>query len=213
MATKGFVVAIDGPAGSGKSTLARRLARELHLPYLNTGMMYRALAARALDRSVAPDDAPELERLTRTLSFAIAGNDPPELVIDGAPPTPSLTSPEVESIVSTVARHPGVREVMRTVQRQLGLAGSVMEGRDIGTVVFPDATVKIFLEAEPRVRAVRRERERGGGGDVAQAVGRRDQLDAKTNPLVPARDAHVIDTTVLGPEEVLAESLRLVEGR
>jgi cytidylate kinase len=212
MATNGLVVAIDGAAGSGKSTLARRLARELHLPYVNTGMMYRALAARALDRSIAPDDAQELERLARTLSFAVAGNGPPELVIDGAPPTPPLTSPEVESIVSTVARHPGVREVMRTVQRQLGLAGSVMEGRDIGTVVFPDATVKIFLEAEPRIRAGRRERERGGGGDVAWAVGRRDELDAKTNPLVPAGDAHVIDTTVLGPDGVLAEALRLVQG-
>ena len=214
MTERGVVVAIDGPAGAGKSTLGRRLARELGLPHVNTGLMYRAVAALAIERSVDPDDEEALASIALALSYSLAGLDPPELVIRGGPPASSLHTPEVEAIVSEVARHPAVRAVMREAQRALGLSGSVMEGRDIGTVVFPDATVKIFLVARPDVRVHRRELEREGARDrtngLAAALDRRDILDGRTNPLVPAPDAHRIDTTALGPDEVLAESLRIV---
>jgi CMP/dCMP kinase len=210
---RGTVVAIDGPAGAGKSTLAHELARRVRLPYVNTGMMYRALASRALALGVDPDDEAALASLVGEIRFDL-GPSPlgeEELLIDGNLPAPALSSAEVEAVVSRVARHGAVRGPMRAEQRHLGLGGCVMEGRDIGTVVFPDADLKIFLLAEPVVRAQRRELERGGGGDVSDAVARRDALDGRTNPLVPAPDAHVLDTTALSREEVLAEALRLFE--
>ena len=132
------------------------------------------------------------------------------LLIDDGPPSPELSSPAVEATVSAVARHPGVREVMRGIQHHLGSGGSVMEGRDIGTVVLPEADVKIFLSADPPVRAGRRVRERGGGDETAVAVDRRDALDARTNPFVAAPDAHVLDTTTLDREQVLRAALRIV---
>jgi CMP/dCMP kinase len=205
-----MVVAIDGPAGAGKSTLARRLAVELGMPYVNTGLMYRALAARALDTGTDPADEAALGRLAREMRFALGEGEPPELLIDGRPPDPSLASPEVEAIVSEVARHPEVRTALRDAQRTLGGTRSIMEGRDIGTVVLPHANVKIFLSASPDIRAGRRVRERGGGDDTARGVSRRDSLDARTNPFEPASDAVVIDTTHLDRDEVFARSLAAI---
>jgi cytidylate kinase len=208
---RGFVVAIDGPAGAGKSTLARDLARTFDLPYVNTGSMYRAVAREALQRGLDQSDGATLASAAGELRFSLDDRRPPSLLIDGQPPGPELLSGEVEAIVSSVSRHPEVREVLRAAQRELGADGSVMEGRDIGTVVFPDADVKVFLLAEGDERATRRQLERGTiDPALADALERRDQLDSMTTPLVPASDAHVIDTTGKRPADVLEEARRLV---
>ena len=209
------VIAIDGAAGSGKSTLARALAVELGLPYVNTGLMYRALALRAHRGGVAPDDGGRLERMAREMRFELDRSlRPPELTIDGEPPEEDLTSPEVESSVSAVARHPEVREVLRAEQRRLAAGGAVMEGRDIGTVVAPDAPLKVFLEAHAEERADRRALEREDDPSrIAEALGTRDELDARTNPLEPAPDAVVLDTSGLGPGDVVRRALELVRER
>jgi cytidylate kinase len=208
---RGVVIAIDGPAGAGKSTLAGSLARELDLPYINTGLMYRSVAAAALSGGIDPQDAAALAKLARGLRFSIAGGEQPSLRIEGGPPQKALTSAEVEEVVSMVARHPEVRSVLRAEQRRLGAEGSVMEGRDIGTVVFPDADVKLFLRAEPDERVSRRQSERGSRDPaLAEALEQRDVLDARTNPLVPAHDAYPLDTTGRTRHEVLLEALRLV---
>jgi CMP/dCMP kinase len=204
---RGVVVAIDGPAGSGKSTLAARLADRLGFPYINTGLMYRALALRSIEQGVEPDDVEGLVRLARALRFGVGGGRTPRLLIEGAEPADALVSPQVEDAVSQVSRHPAVREIMRRAQRELGAGGCVMEGRDIGSVVFPDADVKFFLSAPPSVRADRRQRERGAG----EAVAERDALDRRTNPLEPTSDAHVLDTSVLSREEVFEAAVRIVD--
>ena len=212
MKDRGPVVAIDGPAGSGKSTLGRRLAEELGVPYVNTGLMYRALAARALRESLDVEDGPALANLAREIRFDLdLQSSPPSLRVDGRAPGEELVTPEVEGSVSSVSRHPTVRAVMVSEQRRLGARGAVMEGRDIGSVVFPDADVKLFLEAAPTERARRRERERGDA--AAEAAAGRDDLDARVNPFVPAPGAVVIDTTGRPKDDVLAEALEAVRSR
>ena len=209
------VIAIDGAAGSGKSTLARALAVQLDLPYVNTGLMYRAVALKARLTGVSPDDAPALADLAVETRFELDSSvRPPELTIDGEPPADGLSSPEVESSVSAVARHPEVRAVLREVQRRMAAGGGVVEGRDIGTVVAPNANLKLFLQAHADERADRRALERDADpARVAQALGTRDELDARTNPLVPAADAVVLDTTGLEPADVLERALALARER
>jgi len=209
------VVAIDGQAGSGKSTLARRLAAHLGLPYLNTGLMYRALALRALRAGVDPGDGAGLARLAGSIGFDLDLRvSPLGLANGGEAPEDALTSPEVESTVSQVSRHPEVRAVLREEQRRLAQGGAVMEGRDIGTVVAPESPLKIYLEAHPEERVERRAQERAVGPDeVAEALESRDSLDSLTNPAVPAPDAVAIDTTDLSPDEVLERALELARER
>jgi cytidylate kinase len=207
------IVAIDGPAGSGKSTLARRLALELDLPYVNTGLMYRALARLAVDRGVDPDDAPALEGIARSMTFDLDRNvDPVSLVIGGVAPGNELAAPNVESTVSRVARHPEVRRVLRSSQRTLIEGGAVVEGRDIGSVVAPDADVKLYLEAAEGERIERRADERDGAR-VADALVARDRADAATNPLVPADDAVAIDTTNLDRDEVFEAAMAVIRAK
>lgn len=209
------LIAIDGPAGSGKSTLARRLAEAFVLPYLNTGLMYRALALRAIREGVDPHDAEGLAELARTLTFDLDLTvHPPSLVIDGSGPDTDLTSPEVESSVSRVARHPEVRAVLRAEQRRLSENGGVVEGRDIGTIVTPDADAKLYLEAEEGARVLRRAGERSPRDyRIAAELAARDALDARTNPLEPAEDAVAIDTTNMDADEVFAVALAVVRAR
>jgi cytidylate kinase len=206
------VVAIDGAAGSGKSTLARGLARSLGLPYITTGLMYRGLTAAALRSGVDHEDERGLVSLLEAMRFSLSGESPPELVVEGYPEE-ALTSHAVETAVSTVARHPDVRERMRLLQRSLGKDGAVMEGRDIATVVFPDASVKLFLVADQAERTARRARERAAAdpADVAEALRLRDVRDARTNPLEPAPGAIIIDTGAVDVETALAAALRIVD--
>ncbi|MDH4111424.1 MAG: (d)CMP kinase [Actinomycetota bacterium] len=206
------VVAIDGAAGSGKSTLARSLAAALGLPYVNTGLMYRALAAAALREATPPDDDQALVRLARGLRFIVRVEPPGELEVEGYDSS-ELTSVEVESTVSVVASHDVVRAYMRREQRELGNRhGAVMEGRDIASVVFTDAPVKLYLQAPADLRAHRRaiERSSGQGSDVAAALGRRDERDARTTPHEPAPGAVVIDTSELDPQRTLAVAIEAV---
>ncbi|MGH2663744.1 MAG: (d)CMP kinase [Actinomycetota bacterium] len=205
-----LVVAIDGPAGVGKSTLARRLAEALGLAYLNTGAMYRALAREALRTGTDVGDGPALAELARTLRFSINKGTPSSLLIDGRPADDDLATAEVEAVVSLVARHPEVREVLRAEQRRLGSQGAVVEGRDIGTVVFPDADLKVFLEADPVERAARRRAQRDAAPETAEALARRDALDSVTNPFVPAKDALVVDTSGKEADEVFQEVMAAV---
>lgn len=208
------VVAIDGAAGSGKSTLARSLARSLGLPYVNTGLMYRALAAAALRAGIADTDDRALLELARGLRFIVRVDPPGELEVEGYAAN-DLTSIEVESTVSKVASHALVRAHMRREQRELGEQhGAVMEGRDIASVVFSDAPVKLYLQARPDLRAERRAAERVGDVErVATALGERDRRDAVTTPHEPAPGATVIDTSDLGPEATLAAAVAVVRQR
>jgi cytidylate kinase len=225
------VVAIDGPAGSGKSTLAERMARALDLPYVNTGLMYRAVTLRALQEGVDLKDGPALAQVAGGIRFDLSSRfSPPALLIDGEPPSSDLVATDVEVHVSAVSHHPEVRALLRDEQRRLGGDGAVMEGRDIGSVVFPDAAVKIFLVAAPDERAARRVRERRGpapsdgavptssGGptlapDVAEALATRDALDERVNPFVPAPDSVLLDTTGKDPDDVLREALAIAGER
>lgn len=209
------VIAIDGAAGSGKSTLARGLAEALGLPYVNTGIMYRALTLAALDRDVDPDDGPALARLMSKLRFSLSSGTPPELEVEGSSPTTALMSDRVEGEVSHVARHPEVRALMREGQRALGLPGAVVEGRDIGSVVFPDAPLKLFLTAEPDKRGERRAEQRGvtDADGVEEALLRRDTKDAQVNPFEPAADAIVLDTSDRTIDDTLRDAIAIVHDR
>ena len=209
------VIAIDGAAGSGKSTLARGLAETLGLPYVNTGIMYRALTLAALDAGLDPDDGPSLAGLMSRLRFGLSNGDPPEIEVEGSPASPALESERVEAAVSHVARHPQVRALMREGQRALGMPSAVVEGRDIGTVVFPDAPLKFFLIAEPGTRVARRAEQRGATdqADVGVALRRRDARDARVNPFEPAPDAIVLDTSERTVGDTLDVAIEIVRDR
>jgi cytidylate kinase len=207
-----MVVAIDGPAGAGKSTVARALAERLGFRYLDTGAMYRALTWLAMQRGLDLSDAEALAPLAR--EYPVLFGDDDRVWIAGTDVTSSIRSDRVDRMVPVVARHPGVREVMRDRQRELGREGDVViEGRDIGTVVAPDAEVKVYLVADREVRARRRTADRPGIGADALATDlrKRDAKDAER--MQPAPDAIEIDTTSLQVDDVVDRIEALVHER
>lgn len=206
---------IDGPAGSGKSSVARAVAERLGIVNLNTGAAYRAVALLALRDSVDPDDGPGLARLAGVVEL-----DPDGVRISGEPvPDADLRTPEVAAAASKVSAHPEVREVLLPIQRAAAEkaraeGGAVVEGRDIGTVVLPDADLKIFLQAAPEERARRRARQSGRESElerIREAMKTRDRQDTEREaaPLKPAADAVVLDTTSLTLEGVVSRVLEL----
>ena len=202
------VIAIDGPAGSGKSTVARRLAERLGLEYLDTGAMYRSVAFAAMAREIDLADTDAIVEMARTSDIHI---DDTSVIVDGVDATTQIRGPEVTRSVSTVAAISGVREVLRVRQRAwvLERGGGVLEGRDIGTVVFPDAELKVYLSASVAVRAERRAGEVSALDyeTVAADLAARDAADStrQHDPLIRALDAVHVDTTDLSVDEVVDE--------
>ena len=206
-----LIIAIDGPVGSGKSTVARRVAEMLGYTHLDSGAMYRAVGLKALRRSVPLDSPERLSQLAETAHIDLVPRDGRLLVLlDEEDVTEAIRAPEVSHAASVVAVVPGVRHPMVAEQRRAGEQGGVvMEGRDIGSVVFPHAGLKIFLDASPEVRAARRQRELEEKGEpqefakVLEEVHRRDRRDRERemSPLVRAADAVVVDNTAMDAEE------------
>lgn len=220
---KNISIAIDGPAAAGKSTVAKIIAKRLSYVYIDTGAMYRALTYRALRQGVALDDEQALVALLKNTYIELKSSAQGQLVfVNGEDVTNIIRSEEVTNAVSLVAKHPLVREEM--VKRQRALAkngGVVMDGRDIGTHVLPDAEVKIFLKASVEERAKRRHAEniaRGFPSDLEtlkKEIARRDQIDSEREvaPLKKAKDAIEIDTTSLSVEEVVERIMEIVNER
>lgn len=222
-----MIVAIDGPSGSGKSSVAREVARRCGLTYLDTGAMYRSVAYLCLERGVDPSDADAVAAVARDARIEFVGEGGRRVLADGEDVTAQIRTPEVERAVSPVSANPAVRESMVARQRLAGRGGDVVaEGRDIGTVVFPQADVKVFLTASPEARARRRAVQRQGGnlatGDasavseaderaILEDLVRRDAYDStrKASPLRPAEDARLIDSSDLDFEEVVSAVVAL----
>src|SRR6201993_2216803 len=214
-----LIIATDGPAGAGKSTIAARLARKLGYVNLESGAMYRALALKAIERDSSFDDEVALEKLSEVsriqLEPTITGN---RTLLDGKDVSARIRERDVTEGASRISVHPKVREWMVSHQREMGAGGGVvMEGRDIGTQVFPDADLKIFLDADPVVREQRRMTQQRIKGDVAANVAadlrerdRRDRTRA-ASPLVAAKDAVVINSSSLSEDQVLEQVERLVD--
>jgi cytidylate kinase len=212
------LVAIDGPAGSGKSSVARTVAEELGVVDLNTGAAYRAVALVALREGVDLEDGTSLATISRRVSLDGRGAR-----VDGAAiPEEELRTPEVSAAASTVSARPEVRAVLLNVQREAAKRareqrGAVVEGRDIGTVVLPDAELKVYLSAAPEERARRRAHQTGREAEldrVQEAMKKRDRQDSErgTSPLKPAPDAVILDTTSLSLEGVVSRVLELARG-
>lgn len=207
------VIAIDGPAGAGKSTIAKALARRLGLEYLDTGAMYRAVTFAALRAGLDLDDQSAIAHLAQRLELEVGERG---VFADGVDATAAIRTAEVTGAVSKVAANSGVRTEMRARQQAWAAerGGGVIEGRDIGSVVFPDADLKLYLTASPRTRAERRVAEAGGDVDeIERAIAARDHYDSSRadSPLTEANGAVVVDTTGLGIDAVLERIIELLE--
>jgi cytidylate kinase len=214
-----LVIAIDGPAGAGKSTVAQKVAARLGLTYVDSGATYRAAASKVLQSGISPDDEQAVARLIAQTDIRIATEGlQSRVLIDGQDVAEQIRTPEVTLAAARVSRLPEVRTKLEAVQRSCAVGrGVVMEGRDIGTVVFPNAPLKIFLKADPAERARRRLKQDSKKGrsatleQTANEIARRDQLDAerKISPLVAAADAYQIDSTNLLADQVVEQILEL----
>lgn len=219
---KRLLIAIDGPSGAGKSTVARMLAVRLGYCYIESGAMYRALALLALETGTSLDDGAALAKLAANANMRFEWRDSGNrLLLDGRDVTEAIRAPEVTDASSKVSVHADVRREMVRRQRELGREGGVvMEGRDIGTKVFPNADLKIFLDASLEVRSQRRfldqdARRHGTPGAVLRDLAERDRRDREReqSPLLPAEDAVRIDSTPLNAEQVVAKILKMAENR
>jgi CMP/dCMP kinase len=220
---KPLIIAIDGPAGAGKSTVARALAVRLGLAYVDSGATYRAAALKVVDSGISPADVDGVIALVNRSDVSFVARDGAwRVLLDGCDVTGLIRTPQVTEAAAQVSRVPEVRQKLIAVQREAARrSGAVMEGRDIGTVVFPDAQLKIYLVADPGERARRRlQQESDSGRDnslaqTAEEIRLRDRLDAgrKVSPLVPAADAVRIDSTHLSAEEVVQRILDLARER
>ena len=205
--TDTITIAIDGPAASGKGTIARRIAEELGLRHLDTGMLYRGVAVLVRDQGVFPTDGDAVGRIAAELSIDVLERD-------------DLREAGIGNLASIVAAHPEVRTALLDWQRNFAISGAVVDGRDIGTVVLPDATAKLFVTAEADVRAARRWRELSKGEDIAyrtvqDQIDDRDARDAERaiSPMTHAEDADLLDTTEMTIDDAVTEALRLVKQR
>ncbi len=220
---KAALIAIDGPSGAGKSTVSRMLARRLGYQYVDTGALYRGVAFAAIGEKCPPDDDTSLARICGHLRFRFEDSQEGQrLYMNDKDITEQLRTPEITVFASAVSARPVVRECLLGIQREVGKnGGSVFEGRDIGTVVFPEADVKFFLDAEHETRALRRHKElvaSGSGislGEVAGAMRKRDEDDSSRTlaPLKPAYDAVRIDSTSLGIEQVVELMASIAEAK
>ena len=214
--TRPLVLAIDGPAGAGKSTVGRALAARLGLGYLDTGAMYRAMTCAALRRGVPEGDLAEVAAMASDVELTV--DDDGVVTVNGVDATAAIRGREVTEAVSQIAANPVVRAVLVAQQRAWvdARGGGVVEGRDIGSVVFPDADLKLFVTASPRVRAERRVREIGGDVDeVERSIIQRDRFDSDRDhsPLTEADDAITVDTTGMTIDDVVDHILGLLAAR